>query len=54
MKRPNLMDPGFKYVSASKTNLRATFARIRREIKEAEAAKKPAANVKPLKKKEAK
>lgn len=50
MKKPNLMDPSFKYVPAASTNLHATFARVRREMKQAEAAKKPASNVKPLKK----
>lgn len=54
MKKPTLMDPKFKYVPAAETNLHATFRRIRRELKEAEAAKKPPANVKPLKAKDPK
>lgn len=51
MKRPSLLDPEFRYVPASRTDLHATFKRIRREMKEAEAAKKPPANVKTLPKK---
>lgn len=38
MKR-GLLDPKFRYVPASRTNVAATFARIRREMKEAEDAK---------------
>lgn len=48
-RKPRLLDPSFKYVPASKTNIAATFARIRRQLKEAEQAKQ-AANVRPLKK----
>lgn len=35
----SLMNPKWKYIPASSTNVAATFARIRREMKEAEAAK---------------
>lgn len=49
MKRPTLMDPAFKYVPASRTNIALTFARIKRELKEA--AKAQPANVKALPKK---
>lgn len=48
MKKPSLMDKDFRYVPASRTNVAATFARIRREQKAAEAAKKPGSNVKAL------
>lgn len=46
------MDPDFKYVHSSETDVAKTFARIRRQLKE-QATKAPA-NVKPLKKKEPK
>lgn len=48
MNKSRLLDPAFKYVPAGKTDIRKTFARIRRE--QAEAAKRTPANVKPLKK----
>lgn len=49
MKRPHLMDPAFRYYSAADTDVSRTFARVRREMKAAEAAKaKPAGNVKAL------
>lgn len=37
--RKRLLERTFKYVPASKTNVAATFARIRRQLKEDEAAK---------------
>jgi hypothetical protein len=50
--KARLLDKSFKYVPAAETDIRATFKRIRREMA---AAKKAApANVKPLKRKEAK
>jgi hypothetical protein len=52
MKPPSLMDPSFRYVRAAETNIAKTFQRIRRQQKEAEAAKQ-AANVRPMKRKEA-
>lgn len=44
----NILDPRFKYTHSSKTDIRKTFARIKREI---EAAKKHQENVTPIKKK---
>jgi hypothetical protein len=44
-------DPNFRYVRSEATDIRKTFARVRRQMKEAEAAKKPPANVKTLPKK---
>jgi hypothetical protein len=43
-------DKEWRYVRSEATDLHATFRRIRRQMKEAEAAKKPAAKVTPLKK----
>jgi hypothetical protein len=43
------MDPSFRYVRAAETNIAKTFARIKRQQKEAEAAKK-AQNVRPMRK----
>ena len=33
----SILDPSFRYVSSTKTNIRATFQRIRREEKERKA-----------------
>jgi hypothetical protein len=56
MTRPpkSLLDPSFRYVSASNTNIAKTFARIRREMK-AETPKppEPPANVRTLQRKKA-
>jgi hypothetical protein len=43
------MNKDFKYVPASKTNIAKTFARIRRELAQAEAEKKAAPKVQPIK-----
>jgi hypothetical protein len=49
MKPPrSLLDPRFRYVSAASTDLRKTFARIRREQKQ-----QPAPNVAPFNRKKA-
>lgn len=32
MKPPSLLDPEFKYVSSNETDIKKTFARIRREL----------------------
>lgn len=46
----SILDPSFRYVPSSKTDISKTFARVRREIAaQAEANKKPK-NVKPLRK----
>lgn len=50
MKRARLLEPGFRYYGSADTDAARTWARVRREMKQAEAAKKPASNVKPLKK----
>lgn len=42
----NILDKEFKYVPANKTDIRKTFARIKREMEQA----KPKANVMPIKK----
>ena len=47
MKPPSLLDPAFKYVSANDTDIKKTFARIRREQEKAKAIA-AASNVKPL------
>ena len=44
-------DKSWRYFKADETNIERTFQRIRRQQKEAEAEKKPPANVKTLPKK---
>lgn len=45
----NILSPQFKYTPAAATDIRKTFARIRRELKEREEEKaKPAAKVSQL------
>ena len=44
----SLMDPTWKYIPASRTNVAATFARIRREQKAAETLKQEPAKVRPI------
>ena len=44
----SILDKGFVYRSSANTNIRLTFARIRREMKEKEAAK-PVAVIRQLK-----
>lgn len=41
----NILDKDFKYVPSNKTDIRKTFARIKREMEQA----KPKANVMPIK-----
>lgn len=48
MKPTRLLDPRFKWVPSDKTNIKATFARIRREQAQAKAEK--LATVTPIKK----
>lgn len=43
----SILDPNFKYVPSTQTDLRKTFARIRREMKVAQ----PAPKVVPIRKK---
>lgn len=45
----SILDPSFRYTPAVKTDIRKTFARIRREQEQAATSK--ASNVKPLRKK---
>lgn len=49
LKKARLLDPAFVYTPASQTDIRKTFARIRRELEFAAKVVK-ASNVKPLKK----
>lgn len=37
--KTGLMNPAFKYTRAAETNISKLFARVRRELKEAETAK---------------
>ena len=48
----NILEKGFKYVPANKTDISKTFARIRREMAEEE--KRKQVNVTPIKRKAAK
>lgn len=34
--KPSLLDPNFKYIASVKTDLHATFRRVRREMREAQ------------------
>lgn len=45
----SILDPSFKYVPSASTDLRKTFARVRREQAQAKAA--PPVNVAPIKRK---
>lgn len=48
-KRKRLLEPGFRYTKSEDTDLKALFARVRRQQKAAEEAdKKPPANVKSI------
>ena len=40
----NILDPKFRYVDSYSTDLRKTFARIRREAREKSAPKSPSAS----------
>lgn len=56
---PHILDPRFRYTPAAATDIRKTFARVRRELaaaaREAHTAKsEAAAKVKPLRKEAAK
>lgn len=44
-RRVNILDPRFKYTPSHATNLKATFARIRRELKQ---KPQPAPNVRAI------
>ncbi len=37
----SILDKSFTYVNAASTDIRKTFARVRREMEKAEAARKP-------------
>ncbi len=50
----SILDPTFRYTNAASTDIRKTFARIKRERdkeREAEAARIAASNVKPIREK---
>ena len=49
MKPPSILDPNFRYVSSNSTDIRKTFARVRREMKLPEP--KPDAKVVAIRKK---
>lgn len=44
----SLMDPTFKYVKSGETDIRKTFARIRRQMKEAAEQPKKPPTVRPI------
>jgi hypothetical protein len=54
MQTPSLSNPSFKYTSSAKTDIRKTFARIRREMAEAAKVTKATKNVTPMKRRAAK
>lgn len=45
----SLLDPSFRYIPAARTDLKKTFARVRRELREQQ---EKAATVLPIKKRE--
>lgn len=49
MKHKHIYDPAFKYVRAHETDLKKTFARVRREQKEAEELAKKVVPIKQVK-----
>lgn len=49
MKPKSILDPTFHYVPAMQTDLRKTFARVRREMKKQD-VKEPAAKLRVIKK----
>lgn len=44
---PSILDPSFRYTSSVETDLRKTFARVRREMRKQQPPKVPT-NVQPL------
>lgn len=47
-KPPSLLDPGFRYVPSSATDIRKTFARIRKQMKADAEAQAQQANVRTI------
>lgn len=48
MPKPNILDPKFRYVPAAATDIRKTFARVRREQAAERAAQAQQAKPKPV------